>query len=132
MNIYLLTSAVVLVSVAAVHSILGEIRIFFRLQRNDPLPEFSGFPLLRKAPGSMLRTLRFVWHVATVFGLALAAMLLELAAAPVQARATLIICLGLSGAAVITFVISRGNHVGWFFFLLSAVLAFMGWLHPSG
>lgn len=115
----ILVAALLLVAVAAAHSLLGERYILVRLFRRSDLPRLFGSDLFTR------RTLRFAWHVTSLAWLGLAALLALLAreagAAPESLlRAVASTCL--VTAAYIA-VASRGRHLAWPVFLAIGVLA---------
>ncbi len=91
------------------HSILGERFILGRLARRpDSLPQLFGGTTFT------LRTLRFVWHLLTVFGWGFAALLWRAAAAlPQSAGLVDIIAWTMMAGGLLPLVITRGQHLSW-------------------
>jgi hypothetical protein len=122
MNLTLLAAAALVVVVCAVHSVLGERVLLIPLSKRDDLPQFLGDRDYAK------KTLRFVWHVATVFGLGFAALLLLLAAPAAPDRRLLLrviaVTVGVSG--IVALIVSRGRHPSWIAFLVIAALVWFG------
>lgn len=115
MNLLLVTAAAVLALVALAHSVLGEILLFRRLRVRGVVPT-AGRPVFDEA---QMRILWGTWHLASVLGLALSALLWRLSThsfagdtalaawvADVAGAATLA-----SGALV--FYATRGRHPAW-------------------
>ena len=105
-------AAIVLACVGVGHSILGESMIFRHVRRAGVLPTDAAPPLR----GRHIRILWASWHIASVFGWALAAILWRLASAPGQpidgfAVRALVIAAFASTALVL--VATRGRHPGW-------------------
>jgi hypothetical protein len=114
----LLVAAALGVLLVAAHSYLGERYVLTRLFRRNEVPRLFGGTEFTK------RTLRFAWHLTSVFGLGLAAMLAALAsgdATPLtQAR---IIGATFAVSGVVALVGSRGRHLSWIVFFAMAALA---------
>jgi hypothetical protein len=119
-------AAMLAIVVALVHSILGEIMIFRRLRRPGRVIPTDGGDRLR---GSNVRILWASWHVLTVFGLGMAAMLLRLASSARTVEHTFIaqaIAVSMLGGSLLVLVATRGRHPGWIGLLGVAVLVWLG------
>ena len=109
---------------AVVHSWMGEKLLIGPLQNNPHLPVIRGNP--KAAPS----TLRFTWHVTSVFGLGFAGVLFYYANNP---QLVLTAALPLKVLAV-TFLVSgfvaiigsKGRHLSWLVFWVMAVLIWLG------
>lgn len=130
MNGWLAASGLVTIIVGLVHSIFGERLIFQRLRTgNGWIPTQCG-PKLREPH---VRILWVSWHLVTLIGWALSAVLLLLslpaaAAWPTQPILIAIIAGLLAGSALV-FIGTKGKHPGWIGLLVAAVLALLGgWL----
>jgi|JI6StandDraft_1071083.scaffolds.fasta_scaffold75681_2 hypothetical protein len=116
MSLMLLAAAALTVAIAAVHSVLGERRIFRRL-RGDGEPRLSAF---------QVGILWASWHLVSLFGLALAVALFCLASPtgltnlPAVLRAAVIGSM-VGGAGLVGFG-TRGRHPAWIALLLVAAL----------
>ena len=123
MNIYFITSALILIVIGLSHSLLGERLVLGPLSRSSELPKLLGSGAL------MRRTLRFTWHVTTVLLVAVAGVLLILAdpssAANLEAipRSLALACLA---CALISGLTTRGRHFSWILFLAAAVATWLG------
>jgi hypothetical protein len=121
MNRFLLAAAVLAFLVGLVHSILGEILIFGRMRQGGLIPTNGG----RVIGERHVRILWASWHVLTVFGWCLAALLLWLSQAQTKANAFplhAIVVASIAGS-VLVLVGTRGTHPGWVGLLGVAVLA---------
>lgn len=100
-------AACILVVLCAAHSYLGERYLLIRLFQRGNLPT------LIAATGFTEGTLRFVWHMVSVFGTGVAFLLVQLqqGGGPAQATATLGWTLVL--AALLPLYFTRGRHLSW-------------------
>ncbi len=99
------------VLLAAAHSILGERFILVRLLHQD-LPHLFGSDAFTK------RTLRFAWHAMSLWGFALASvMVLDPGAAIL-----VVLIVTFVATALLTAIISRGQHLSWIVELVIAGL----------
>lgn len=123
MNAYLLTASLLIVATAVVHSVLGELWIIGKL---DP----RGLPALRGSRAATRRTLRFTWHVTSVLGLGIAAVVLYLASVErltaEQTAVLRVISVTLFASFLVAIVGSRGRHPSWLVFLIVAGLVWRG------
>ena len=102
----LTTASLLLVATMAVHSILGQKRLIR--------------PILNQGAGVMRNPLaRFIlpfgWHLMSLFGLILAAILFAWAWAPDQARTIGLVMTGavFTASGIWDAIGSKGKHVGW-------------------
>lgn len=119
-------AAILAIVVALVHSILGEIIIFRRLRKPGRVIPTDGGERLR---GSNVRILWASWHVLTVFGLGMAAILLRLASSAHTVEHDVVaqaIALSMLGGSLLVLVGTRGRHPGWVGLLGVAVLIWLG------
>ncbi len=126
MNWYFVAAAATAVLVSMGHSLLGERLIFSRLRRGGLVPNQGGNVLL----GAHVRILWASWHVLTIFGLCIAAVLLKLAfpAAPVAPTAFIAQACAwatLGGAALVA-IGTKAWHPGWVGLLAVTVLVWIG------
>jgi hypothetical protein len=127
MNLFLLASGVVTIVVGLVHSVLGEHLIFKRLRTGEGwIPTQCG-PQLREPH---VRILWVSWHLVTLIGWALSAILimLSLPAAKTWPTQPILIAtvIGLLLGAILVFVGTKGKHPGWIGLLVAGVLALLG------
>lgn len=111
---------------ALVHSVVGEILIFRQLRSGGIVPTEGG-PLLRERH---VRILWASWHLVSILGWALAAILIAMAQAPAAPlpNAWLLkvaIAASLAGSALVLFA-TRGRHPGWFSLLVAGILTWLG------
>ena len=120
MNTALLIASGLLVALGIAHSYLGERYILIRLFRRGDLPRLFGETEFTQ------RILRFAWHLTTIAWWGLAALLIEISAAPLSTSIALrtIGVTALVSAAVIAFA-SRGKHLAWPVFLAIAIICFL-------
>jgi len=125
MNAWLLGAAALVFVIGLVHSLLGE-RMIFRHLRQGGLVPTAGAPVLREY---QTRILWATWHVVTLFGWALAAVLAWLAQPAVRAASAGLIeqavMAALVASAGLVLVATRGRHVAWVALLAAAVLVAM-------
>ena len=131
-NRYYVAAATVSFLLGLVHSVLGEKRIFrrWRYHRRDrhtqKLPS-NGAHLLQEAHIGILWA---SWHLVSIFGLAMSAVLLYLAW-PTPARFSievipLVLAIAALAGATGVFIGTRGKHPGWLGLLIIAVCVWIG------
>lgn len=124
MHTYLMIAAVLATLTGIAHSVLGELLIFRHLRRGALVPAGDAPPLGNRH----IRILWATWHLATVFGLAFAAVLASLAATPnaplpdLLAAATVA---AYAGGSLLVLVGTKGRHPGW---VALAAVAALTWL----
>ncbi len=126
MNIYLVTAAVLAFLVGLVHSVLGERLIFGRLRQGRLVPTNGGSLLLERH----IRILWASWHVLTIFGWCIAAVLLWLSLPSSDPSSALfieraIVFSMLAGSALVLLG-TRARHPGWVGLLAVAVFVWLG------
>jgi hypothetical protein len=123
MNLYFVTSGLLLIAIALVHSLLGE---KFLIQ---PLQQMK-LDNLKIGPKFAKRTLRFAWHLTTIAWWGIGALLIYWAS--VESTHALSVSVGILVAAflvssVISLVVSRGKHwISWVGFAVIAMFAVIG------
>jgi hypothetical protein len=142
MNPWLVGAAGLMTLTALVHSVLGEHLIFRRLRGAGWVPSEGGSLLLERH----VRILWASWHVLSVLGLCLAAVLAQVASGPMAAAPdglasalapesgayalarTLVQWISASCllASALVLIGTRGRHPGWLSLLLVAVLCLLG------
>ncbi|HSP33150.1 MAG TPA: hypothetical protein VLU46_02415 [Thermoanaerobaculia bacterium] len=122
MRVSLLIAGALMVLLAVAHSWLGERYILIRLFRRQDLPKLFGGTEFTK------RTLRFAWHITSVFALGFAALLWLLPSwSGDVARGSAVIVAATSFACgVVALVGSRGRHLSWIVFFAVAALVWFG------
>lgn len=126
MNIYLATAAVLAFLVGLVHSLLGERLIFGRLRQGRLVPTNGGSLLQERH----VRILWATWHVLTVFGWCIAAVLLWLSLPSSNPSSALfieqaIVFSMLAGSALVLLG-TRARHPGWVGLLAVAAFVWLG------
>ncbi|RYE83873.1 MAG: hypothetical protein EOP19_12890 [Hyphomicrobiales bacterium] len=128
MQSYVLAAGVLMILIGIAHSVIGEILIFRQLRSGTIVPLLAPAPLRERH----LRILWANWHLCSVLGWGLAALLIQFAMAPnlsAQALSIRIIAIAtLAGSGLVLYA-TRGRHPGWFGLLAAAGLA---WLGQSG
>lgn len=126
MNSYFTAAAILTFLVGLAHSVLGEVMIFSRLRPAGLIPTDGG-GLLRE---SNVRILWASWHVLTVLGWGMGAILLWLALPSSQAAshafvAQAIVVSMFVGSAFVA-VGTKARHPGWIGLLGVALLVWLG------
>lgn len=126
MNPWLLAAALCTLLIAAVHSVMGERRIFQHLRQGCIVPSRCE-PLLRPY---QLRIVWASWHLVSCFGLAVTALLVVAAqegTPPATCRVLTGAAVGiLLLAAVLVAAATRGRHLSWLALSLTAAIALVG------
>ena len=127
MNGYFVAAAAIAFGVGLVHSVLGEMLIFRRLRQGDGLVPTNGGNVLGERH---VRILWGSWHIVTVFGWCLGAVLLRLSLPAAPEASTLFIeqaiaLAALVGAALV-FIGTRARHPGWAGLLAIALCVWLG------
>ena len=112
----LLSATGLILAMSAAHSYLGEKYILRRLFRQT-LPPLFGDDSFTK------QTLRFVWHLMSVMGIGLAALLVLLATNLANMANLLYLMAGLFGVmALFPLLMTRARHLSWLVMLAIALL----------
>lgn len=125
----LLVASSITLGLAATHSMLGERGILAPLLN-------TSFDFCRPERVDFIRlTLRFAWHLTSLFMLGCAALLLALAVSPIDLAS--ILSLEILGAlfvasAAITGSYSKGRHIAWPLFALVGIFCWWTALHHEG
>lgn len=126
MQMQLLAAGLLMVLTGLVHSVMGEILIFRRMRQGSIVPT-AGQPVLRERH---VRILWASWHLVSILGWALAAMLVALALAPgqpvSQAVLTGIVVAALGAGSALVLIATKGMHPGWLALLAAALLGWFG------
>ena len=122
MNTALMLAAVGLAMVGVAHSVLGEVLVFRSLRTRGIVPT-GGRPVLRER---QVRILWGTWHLVTVLGWALSALLWRLATVAVETELAAWIA-DVAGAAtlasgLLVFFATEGRHPAWFALMVIAAL----------
>lgn len=121
LNTMLIAAAALAFATGLAHTVLGEVLIFRRLRRGTLVPTFGG-ELLRERH---VRILWSSWHVLTLMGWCVAAMLLALAQWPASDMTRVVermLSLAMLAGGVTVLFGTRGRHPGWVAMSLVALL----------
>lgn len=121
----LYVAAVLLAILAIAHSIIGEVRLIRSLAARDDLPTLYGTTRFTGA------TLRFAWHVTSVLGLGLAAVIAEIALGVSPAVLASTIGWTLIACGVLPLVFTRGRHLAWAVFFAAGALCLIPFPVPA-
>jgi hypothetical protein len=126
MNLYFLFAGVLMLLVGLVHSVLGEHWVFKRMRAGGVVPTHGG-TVLRELH---VRILWASWHLVTVIGWCVAALLVWLALQPSAAGryhfVSGAIAVAILVSAFLVFFATKGKHLGWAGLLGVAVLTSAG------
>lgn len=123
MNGYFLAAALLAFLVGLIHSVMGERLIFQPLRRDSRVP-VAGEEVLRE---SHVRILWATWHIVTLLGWAVAAILVRLSQPGFDERGIAgIVALATAGSAALVFIGTRGRHPGWAGLLGVSALTLLG------
>lgn len=119
----LIAAGVLAFSLGLVHSVLGELLFFRRIE------SLQGFPSIKGGDDYWKRTLRVTWHVPSILGWAFALILVDFAfLAQLGAGERFVVkTIALSQAlcAAVTLGGTKGKHPAWVAFLVLAVLCWL-------
>jgi hypothetical protein len=128
MNWYFAAAGMLSLIIGLVHSVLGELLIFRRMRAGGVVPT-NGGPVLREPH---VRIVWATWHVVTVLGGCVAAVLLWLALgspAAALARGGLVahaISVAMLVSSLLVLIGTKGKHPGWVGLLGVALLTAVG------
>ena len=123
MNVYLIISGILTALMAIVHSVVGEILILIPLQKAE------GLPAVRGSVRTTRSTLRFTWHVTSVFGIGIAFIFFyysrftEFNSEQIYILRTL--SLTFLASFVVAIVGSRARHPSWAVFIFVSILTWL-------
>lgn len=122
MNYFLLSSGFLSITVGIVHSILGEFLIFKNLRNGSLVPSVPAEPLKERH----IHILWATWHLASVFGFAVGAMLVQLAAVPEYPTFVVhLIAFSMLAGSALVFYATKAKHPGWIGLLGVALLCWL-------
>lgn len=123
MNAYLVAAGCLTFLVGFIHSVMGEILIFHRMRVNGGIIPTQARPILKERH---VRILWASWHLVTIFGWGIAAILLWLAfsapAYPVHEWIKNTVLVSMLAASLVVLIGTKGKHLGWLGLLGVAVL----------
>jgi len=110
LDLLLISAGLLSITVGLIHSILGELLIFKKLRNNSLIPNVSLPPLREKN----IRIIWATWHLATVFGFAMGAILMKLAIMSTSSPFIIqSIALSMCVASALVFYATKARHPGW-------------------
>ena len=122
MESYLFAAGCLSLALGLIHSVLGEILIFKRMRTGGIIPT-NGHPILQERH---VRILWASWHLVTIFGWGLGAILLRYSALNSESSNQLFIentiLVSMLSGAFLVFVSTKGKHPGWVVLLAIAIL----------
>ncbi|GGJ28074.1 hypothetical protein [Deinococcus roseus] len=124
MHTYLLLAGLLLTLIGIVHSVLGEVLIFKRLRKGTRIPTWGAL-LLKE---SHVRILWATWHLASVLGWGLAALLFRLAFSADPANLDFFkttLALSTFAGGFLVLIGTNGKHPGWVGLWLVALLIWL-------
>lgn len=122
MNFLLMSAGCLSIVVGLVHSILGEFLVFKKLRNGFLVPTTSAPPLRARN----IRILWATWHLASIFGFAMGAILIQLstmAETPVFIIRS--IAFSMFSGSVLVFYATNAKHPGWIGLLVVALLCWL-------
>lgn len=125
MQSYLLAAGVLMILIGVAHSVIGETLIFRQLRAGTIVPLLAPVPLRERH----LRILWANWHLCSVLGWGLAALLIVIAGSPdlpTYAPNIRIIAIATLAGSLLVLYATRGRHPGWLGLLVAAGLAWLG------
>ena len=125
MQSYLLAAGVLMILIGIAHSVIGEILIFRQLRAGTIVPLLAPAPLRERH----LRILWANWHLCSVLGWGLAALLMVIARSPdlpTYALNIRIIAIATLAGSLLVLYATRGQHPGWLGLLVAAGLSWLG------
>lgn len=125
MQNYLIAAGMLMILIGIAHSVIGEILIFRQLRAGTIVPLLAPGPLRERH----LRILWANWHLTSVLGWGLAALLILIAVAPDPSSHALhvrIIAIATLAGSLLVLYATKGRHPGWFGLLVAAGLAWLG------
>jgi len=122
MESYLLAAGCLSLALGLIHSVMGEILIFRRMRNGHIIPT-NGHPILKERH---VRILWASWHLVTIFGWGLGAILLHYSLYSSEHSNQLFIentvLFSMLSGAFLVFFSTKGRHPGWVVLLAIAIL----------
>jgi hypothetical protein len=122
MNLTLLAAGIILICIAAIHSVLGESLIFKKIRQDQLIPQISPGPLSQ----NNIRIIWASWHLVSILGIGFSALFLAATnpKAEFQLTSTLkiITTIPLYLSSLLVFWATHAKHPAWAGLLLVAAL----------
>jgi len=111
MNTLLVAAGVLSLVIGVVHSVLGEVLIFKNLRVKSLVPTLATEPLRERN----VRILWATWHLPSILGWAMGAILFELAASELASSSAIVhyIALSMLASGVLVLIATKAKHPGW-------------------
>ncbi|UXI70121.1 hypothetical protein [Tahibacter amnicola] len=111
MNTALMTAGLLMIGIGAIHSSLGEWLIFRHVRARGVAAHLPAPPLAERH----VRILWATWHIVTVMGWMIAAVLIRVSRSDADLRSFLLdaIFVATAASAVLVLLGTRGRHPGW-------------------
>lgn len=129
MNTYILIAGVLCVVLGLIHSILGEVLIFNPKRHNGKIVPTKRTSELRE---KHLRIIWATWHLASVFGWCIGAILVKTSLTQNELSPKVIDIIiqssmyGMFAGSLLVLVGTKGRHPGWIVLLLIGILSLAG------
>ncbi len=125
MNVYLLCASILTVLIGLVHSYLGEHLIFSKLRAEGLIPTKVMPPMSE----SNIRIIWASWHLVTVFGFCVAAIMYWLGLPNTDTERFVWMGYGLAAAmlfsSLLVLIATKGKHPGWIGLLIVGILVLL-------
>ena len=123
MNLPLLFAAWLCVVLGLIHSILGEYLIFRHLRKGNLAPTIPAPPLKERH----IRILWASWHIVSLFGWTIAAILFvyTYAPAPLQSVTLAACAIGCLSSGLLVLYATQGKHPGWIALTVIGLLIYL-------
>ena len=122
MNYLLLSAGFLSIVVGLIHSILGEFLIFKNLRNSSLVSNVSVPPLQERN----IRILWATWHLASIFGFAMGAILIQLSMTTATSAFVIqSIAFSMCTASALVFYATKAKHPGWVGLLGVAALCWL-------
>ena len=122
MESYLFAAGCLSLALGLIHSVMGEILIFKRMRTGRIIPT-NGHPILKERH---VRILWASWHLVTIFGWGLGAILLQYSLLRSESTNQLFIentiLVSMLSGALLVFIGTKGKHPGWVVLVAIAIL----------
>lgn len=122
LNYLLFLAGLLSIAVGFIHSVLGEYLIFKKLREESLVPAIAAPPLGERN----IRIIWATWHLASVFGFAMGAMLIYLSRlTDVPAFIVDSIAASMCIGGLLVFIATKAKHPGWVGIMVVAVLCWL-------
>lgn len=129
MNIYIFIAGILCFILGLVHSVLGEYLIFKNKKHKGHIIPSKKMAELKEPH---LRIIWATWHLASIFGWCIGAMLLKISFTPDALNSNLIaiiiqsIIYSMFSGSLLVLIATKGKHPGWVVLLIIGILLIIG------